>query len=323
MVTGGAGFIGSSLCEALANCGWDLTVLDNLSTGSKKNLDQIVRKARANDLKIIIGDCTRLKSARDALRHCDTIFHLAANPEVRMDRASPVECFQQNVYATYVMLESFRRSTADTVVFASSSTVYGEANVLPTPEGYSPLDPISIYAGSKLGCEALVTSYSHAFGKRAVILRLANVVGPKSGHGVVTDFIARLRHNPLELEILGDGTQTKSYLYIDDCIDAILRALEVSVGPVEVFNVGSQDQVDVKTIAGLVAGEIGLKEVQLRFDRTMQDGRGWPGDIKKMLLDIRKLKSKGWTPKYNSTEAIRMTVRSILNGRAQRYQPTR
>lgn len=320
LVTGGAGFIGSSLCEALANDGWDLTILDNMSTGSKKNLNRIVHSAKSTDLKIIVGDCTRLSSARDALRHCDTIFHFAANPEVRMDRASPVDCFRQNVYATYVVLEALRHSRADTVVFASSSTVYGDANVLPTPEDYSPLEPISIYAGSKLGCEALVTSYCHAFGKRGVILRLANIVGPRSGHGVVPDFIARLQRNPRELEILGDGTQTKSYVYIDDCVEAILRALEVSAAPAEVYNVGSQDQVDVTTIGGLVAEEIGLKDPRLRFNRPMQDGRGWPGDVKKMLLDIRKLKSKGWTPKHNSTEAVRMTVRSILSSHAYKDQ---
>jgi UDP-glucose 4-epimerase len=322
LVTGGAGFIGSSLCEALANDGWALTVLDNMSTGSKKNLDQIVHSARGTDLKIIVGDCTRLSIARDALRSCDTIFHFAANPEVRMDRANPVDCFQQNVYATYVMLEAFRHSRADTVVFASSSTVYGEANILPTPEDYSPLEPISIYAGSKLGCEALVAAYCHAFGKHGVILRFANIVGPRSGHGVVPDFIARLQKNPRELEILGDGTQTKSYVYIDDCVDAILRSVEEPMGPVEIFNVGSQDQVDVRTIGGLVAREVGLKDVELKFDGGMPDGRGWLGDIKKMLLDVRKLQSKGWTPKYNSTEAVRMTVRSILNGRTLRNQPT-
>jgi UDP-glucose 4-epimerase len=133
---------------------------------------------------------------------------------------------------------------------------------------------------------------------------------------VVPDFIARLQRNPRELEILGDGTQTKSYVYIDDCVEAILRALEVSAAPAEVYNVGSQDQVDVTTIGGLVAEEIGLKDVRLRFDRTLQDGRGWPGDVRKMLLDIRKLKSKGWTPKYTSMEAVRMTVRSILTGHA-------
>ena len=323
LVTGGAGFIGSSLCNELADDGWDLTVLDNLSTGSRKNLDQIVNSARANDLKIIEGDCTRLKSVTDALRHCDTIFHFAANPEIRMDRASPIDCFRQNVYATYVILEAMRQSRANTMVFASSSTVYGESKVLPTPEEYSPLDPISIYAGSKLGCEAMVTSYCHAFGRRGVILRLANVVGPRSWHGVVPDFMARLRQNPRDLEILGDGTQTKSYVYIDDCVKAIFRAQEVSEGPAEIFNVGSEDQIDVKTIGHLVAEEIGLKNLKLRFDRTTPDGRGWPGDIKKMLLDIRKLKSKGWTPKYNSSEAIRKTVRSILNGRASGNQPTK
>jgi UDP-glucose 4-epimerase len=315
LVTGGAGFIGSSLSEALVNAGWEVTVLDNLSTGSKKNLQQILNGPRADGAKIVVGDCTQIRSTRKMLRHCETIFHFAANPEVRVELTDPADCFRQNIYATYVMLEAFRHSRAETIIFASSSTVYGEANLLPTPENYSPLEPISVYAASKLACEALVTSYCHTFRKHAVILRLANVVGPRVRRGVVRDFIRRLRQDPQELTILGDGTQTKSYIYIDDCIAAIIRAMEVSRTPVEVFNVGSMDQVDVRTIAGIVAEEMGLKGVELKFDQSILGGRGWQGDVKKMLLDIGKLESKGWSPKCSSQEAVLLTVRSVLKSR--------
>ncbi len=313
LVTGGAGFIGSSLSETLVNNRWGVAVLDNLSTGSKKNLERIVHGPIANDFKIIVGDCARPKTATNVFRNCDTIFHFAANPEIRMELTNPADCFRQNVYATYVMLEAFRHSRAETIVFASTSTVYGDANVLPTPEDYSPLEPISLYAASKLASEALVTSYCHTFQKRGVIVRLANVVGPRSRHGVISDFIAKLRQNPRELTILGDGTQTKSYIYIDDCIEAILRAVEVSTATVELFNIGSEDQVDVRRIGEIVVAEMGLKETVLRFNGGVHGGRGWPGDVKKMQLDIRKLKSIGWIPKYNSQEAVRMTVRSVLN----------
>ncbi|MEM3437414.1 MAG: NAD-dependent epimerase/dehydratase family protein [Nitrososphaerales archaeon] len=310
LVTGGAGFIGSHLSEALSKIGYDLIILDNLSSGSKHNISHLLNKKK--EVKLFIGDCTNINDVKNVMKDVDTIFHFAANPEVRLELNDPKTCFQQNIYATYILLEEFKKSNAHTIVFASTSTVYGDAKVIPTPEDYSPLEPISIYGASKLASEALITSYAHMYNKRAIILRFANIIGPRSKHGVIIDFINKLKKNPRELEILGDGKQNKSYLYIDDCIDAILKAFDSAKQRVEVFNIGSEDQIQVSRIAEIVCEEIGLSNVKFNFTGGI-NGRGWIGDVKNMLLDISKLKSKGWKPKYNSEQAVRLTIRSILH----------
>ena len=200
-----------------------------------------------------------------------------------------------------------------TVLFTSSSTVYGEASRIPTPEDYAPLKPISVYGSSKLACEALIVGYAYAYGFKAVIYRLANIIGPRSTHGVVYDFVRKLRKNPRELEVLGDGTQTKSYLFIDDCVDAMLVGLEKAESQVEVFNIGSEDQIDVKTIANIVISEMGLKNVRLRFTGGVNGGRGWVGDVKNMLLETSRIKSRGWMPRHNSEESVRLAIRATLS----------
>ena len=311
-VTGGAGFIGSYLCEALASLGRDVVVLDNLSSGTKDNLREPLNSSR---VKLIVGDCKNPSDVKKVVANADIVYHFAANPEVRLELTDPATCFRENTYATHILLESIRRTNADTIVFASTSTVYGDAKTIPTPENYTPLVPISIYGASKLASEALIASYCHTYKKSAVILRLANIVGPRSMHGVINDFITKLRRNPKQLEILGDGHQTKSYLHIDDCINAIIKAVETAEETVEVFNVGSDDQIEVTRIAEIVAEEMNLNEVQFSFTGGVNGGRGWVGDVKNMLLDTTKLKSKGWRPRYNSEQSVRLTIRKILQRR--------
>lgn len=315
VITGGAGFIGSCLSEALARSGWEITIFDNLSTGSKDNLAELIQDSAGNHLKLIVGDCLNRNSMKMAIEDCDVIFHFAANPEVRMEMNSPKQCFQQNVVASHNVLESFRESRAETFVFASTSTVYGEAKTLPTPENYAPLEPISVYGASKLAGEALVSSYCHAFDRHGIILRLANVIGPKSKHGVVCEFMARLFQGARGLSILGDGTQNKSYIYVDDCIDAILATMKHVDAPVNVFNVGSEDSLSVKEIAITVGKTMGLPKLEFSFNGGLDDGRGWVGDVKAMLLDVTKLKSIGWTPKLKSRAAVELTAKGILQRR--------
>ena len=214
--------------------------------------------------------------------------------------------------ATHNVLEAFRESKADMMVFASTSAVFGRATILPTPEDYAPLEPISVYGASKLAGEAMVSSYCHAFARQGIILRFANVLGPKSTHGVVTDFFRRVRYNSEELPILGDGTQNKSYLYIDDCVEAIQTSVNAAKAPVEVFNVGSEDQISVKDVATTIIETIGLKTVTFKFTGGSCDGSGWVGDVKNMFLDIRRLKSNGWKPVHNSRESIELTVKHLL-----------
>jgi len=316
LVTGGAGFIGSHLVDRLMREGWSVVVIDNLAVGSLKNIRRWLDNTR---FKFIQGDLKDAEVADDAVAGVEVVFHFAANPEVRVGETDPSVHFRENLVCSFNVLEAMRRSeTAKTLVFASTSTVYGEASVLPTPESYGPLIPISTYGASKLGCEGLACSYAGTFGLRALILRFANVVGPRSGHGVIVDFIEKLRADPKWLEILGDGTQKKSYLWIDDCIEAVLgltRRILESKERIEIFNVGSDDQVTVGGIGEVVVEELGLRDVEFVFTGGVDGGRGWRGDVKTMHLSIERLLETGWKPKHNSEQAIRLAARAIMKER--------
>jgi UDP-glucose 4-epimerase len=313
LVTGGAGFIGSHLVDRLMDVGCDVIVVDNLSAGRLENLGRWLKNSH---FRFVRGD---LKEPRDAERvvreNVDVVFHFAANPEVRVGETNPKVHFDENLRVTYNLLEAMRTSnSAKTIVFASTSTVYGEAAILPTPEDYGPLIPISTYGASKLGCEALISAYAYTFGLRGLILRFANVVGPRATVGVVLDFIEKLRNNPNQLVILGDGLQKKSYLYIDDCVDAVFCAFNAFLdgnNRVDVYNVGSLDQVDVNRIAELVVEEMDLKDVEFVYSSGVEGGRGWRGDVKFMHLSSEKLRKHGWKPKYKSEEAIRIAARIL------------
>ncbi|MGQ9680310.1 MAG: NAD-dependent epimerase/dehydratase family protein [Candidatus Bathyarchaeia archaeon] len=311
LVTGGAGFIGSHLVDRLLDSGFRVTIFDNFSTGSYSNLEQSLGNPC---LKIIKGDLLNPEQTSKALGDCEIVFHMAANPEVRGWLVSPTEHFKQNIEATFNLLEAIRkRGNLNTFIFTSSSTVYGEPKTLPTPEDYAPLKPISIYGASKLASEALISSYASLYSFKCIIYRLANVIGSRSNHGVIFDFIKKMRENREELEILGDGTQTKSYLYIDDCIEGLIIGMEKSAEETEFFNIGSDDQVNVLRIAQIVKEEMGLPDTKIKFREEYRNGRGWAGDVKIMFLDSSHLKSLGWSPKYNSEEAVRKTVKNILN----------
>jgi UDP-glucose 4-epimerase len=309
LITGGAGFIGSHLVERLVALKNKVTVLDNLTSGSKEN---ILQSLGSENLHFILGDCTNPADLKKAMKDVEAVFHLAANPEVRLEFNDPETCFHQNVYATHLLLEEMRKSKAQTVVFTSTSTVYGDVDVIPTPETH-PTRPISLYGASKLASEAMISAYAHTYNIRAIILRLANMVGPRSGHGVIRDFIAKLKKDSKKLEILGDGTQSKSYLYIDDCVDALLTALQKVENQVSILNVGSMDQVTVKEIAEIMVDEMGLKDVAFNYTGGVDGGRGWRGDVKIMLLDVSQIKAVGWSPRYTSAEAVRRTVRALLD----------
>ena len=316
LVTGGAGFIGSHLVDRLMIDGQNVTVFDNLSNGSLKNLERWLGNKRFSFIK---GDLKKPGDVEKAVEDIELVFHLAANPEVRVGETDPSIHFQENLVATFNLLEAVRKTaSAKTFVFVSTSTVYGDTEVLPTPEDYGPSIPISTYGASKLGCEALACSYAYTFGLRTLILRVANVVGSRATHGVIIDFINKLKADPRRLEILGDGTQKKSYLHVEDCVDAVVhltrRFLKNQV-KADVYNVGSFDQITVTRIAEIVAEEMGLRDVKFVFTGGVDGGRGWLGDVKIMLLSIDKLTKTGWEPKYDSEQAVRLTVKAILEER--------
>ncbi|MGQ9640622.1 MAG: NAD-dependent epimerase/dehydratase family protein [Candidatus Bathycorpusculaceae bacterium] len=312
LVTGGAGFIGSHLVDALLGRGFRVRIVDNLSGGSLENIKCWFGDSR---FEFVRGDLKDPEIAFKSVDGVDLVFHLAANPDVRLGEVDPPVHFRENLLVTFTVLEAMRRSErARRIVFASTSTVYGEADVLPTPEDYGPLLPISVYGAAKLGSEALISSHCHTFGFSGVLLRFANVVGARAKHGVIVDFIRKLRQNAEELEILGDGKQKKSYLHVKDLVSAffaVLPCLE-RTGGVEAFNVGSLDWVDVKRIAEVVCEEMGLRDVAFRFTGGVDGGRGWRGDVKTMLLSTDKLVNLGWRPKLNSEEAVRLSCRELL-----------
>ncbi len=310
LVTGGAGFIGSHLVDQLLERGERVRVLDNLSSGSLKNLE---RWLNSPNLDFMEGDLLDPGDVDKALRGCEAVYHMAAVPEVRLSRASPEEHFKQNIEATYNLLEAIAKGGGVKLyVFASSSTVYGDADVIPTPEDYAPLEPISVYGASKLAAEALSMAYAHTYGFRCIIYRMANIVGPRINHGVIYDFVEKLRRNPKCLEVLGDGTQSKSYLYVADCIEGMLTGVERSSGRVEIFNIGSEDRVGVSAIAHIVIEEMGLSDVEVYYTGGVDGGRGWKGDVKLMQLDVSKLKGLGWRPRMGSEEAVRLTAKWLV-----------
>jgi UDP-glucose 4-epimerase len=311
LITGGAGFIGSHLVDRLCEMGVDVVVFDNLSSGTLENLKKWLN---APNFKFVRGDLLSPLEIFEPLDGCTTIFHLAANPEVRAGSENPEVHYKQNVLATFNLLEAIRKNgSIKTLIFTSSSTVYGDAIIIPTPEDYAPLTPISTYGASKLAAEALVSAYANTYGFKTITYRLANIVGSRSQHGVIRDFIKKLLENPKMLEILGDGTQTKSYLHIEDCISAILTGLHANNKRMEIFNVGSEDQVTVKEIADIICAKMGLKNVQYVFTGGVDEGRGWKGDVKVMLLSIERLKKLGWKPKLNSRQAVEKATEEILS----------
>lgn len=306
VVTGGAGFIGSHLVDTLVAQGNEVLVIDSLSSGRPET---IARHIDSHKIRFLKNDLKE-DGWQDRIRGADRLFHLAADPDVRQSAANPDPTVQNNVVATYRVLEAMRRNDVPEIVFTSTSTVYGEANVIPTPEDYTPLEPISVYGASKLACEALISAYCHSFSMKSWNFRFANIIGERSGHGVITDFIRKLRANPAELEILGDGRQAKSYLEVHECIAAMLFATGKARGTVNTFNIGSEDWIDVKTIAEIVIGEMHLSGTQLRFTGGE---RGWVGDVPRMLLSIERLKALRWRPQLGSRESVRIAARDLLS----------
>jgi UDP-glucose 4-epimerase len=307
LITGGAGFIGSHLVDRLLPEN-KITVLDNFSSGRRAFLELHLENP---DFELIEADLLDSGALERAFAGKDFVFHLAANPDVRLGAENTRVHLEQNVMATYNVLEAMRKAGVRRVAFTSTSTIYGEAKVVPTPEDFGPLMPISLYGASKLACEALISSYCHTFEMQSWIFRFANIVGERGTHGVLVDFIRKLCINPKELEILGSGEQRKSYLEVKDCVEAMLHCVEHSHDETNVFNIGSCDSVDVTQIADIVAARMGLCGVKYRYTGGI-NGRGWKGDVKVMLLSIEKIKRLGWTPRRGSAEAIEAAVDALL-----------
>jgi len=309
VITGGAGFIGSYIAEKLVENGTDTKVIDNLVTGKKENLSKCFDQDNFSFLEYDLGN---LDGIEDHLGDADILFHFAADPEVRTGYSKPEDSFEQNIVNTFNLLQKIKQSKIKKIVFASSSSVYGDAKVIPTNEEYGPLSPISHYGASKLACEAMVSSFCHNYNIEGVILRPANVIGLRGRHGLIWDLVHKLKINQDELELLGDGKQTKSFIHISDAIDGIFFSLNNLQDKVEVFNLGSEDSVEIMDVAKIVCKNMGLNEIKINLTGGVDDGRGWKGDIKIAHLDITKLKNSGWIPKLSSINAADITSHEII-----------
>ena len=304
-ITGGAGFIGSHLVDRLISTG-AVTVYDNLSSGKREFISQHLDNPNFNFIQADILDRGQLSTA---IKGSDVVFHLSFNPDVRLGQHDTAADLNQGTIATYNVLEAMRRQGIGKIIFASSSVVYGETSGEPVSEDHGPLQPISLYGAAKLASEGLITAFCHLFNMQAWVFRFANVVGPRATHGVVYDFIHKLKKNAKELEILGDGKQAKSYIYVSDCVDGLLYGYQHSDGQVNVFNLGNHDTVDVTTIGRILLEQMGLSEVKLKYTGG---SRGWPGDVPRICLETSRMEKLGWKPKYSSEEAIRLAIREIL-----------
>lgn len=307
LVAGGAGFIGSHLVDWLLTLPeTHVTVYDNLSSGTRSRLAGHLDNPR---MVLVEADLQDLDATVSAMHGQDWVFHLASNPDIAKAMVEPSIDFWQGTYLTQNLLEAMRLQGVSHLVYASGSGVYGDVGTLPIHEDYAPMLPISTYGASKLACEALVCAYCHLFEMQAYVYRFANVVGLRQTHGVAYDFIRKLRKDPARLEILGDGTQSKSYVHVSDIVSAIGHTIAEASEPFNYFNVAAGGYVDVRTIADIVCHQMQLSGVDYEFTGG---SRGWKGDVPVVRFDLAKIHGFGWRAALNSREAIRCSVAEML-----------
>ncbi|NPA65090.1 MAG: NAD-dependent epimerase/dehydratase family protein [Epsilonproteobacteria bacterium] len=306
LLTGGAGFIGSHLADALCEEKHNVVVLDNLSLGRKENISHLLGK---EGFEFVEGDILDedLLEELFAKHDFDVVFHMAANSDIAQSFANPSIDKDNTFMTTYVLLEKMKKHGVDKIVFASTSAIYGDTSDL-LHENYGPLQPVSHYGASKLASESFISSFTENYGLQAWITRFPNVVGERATHGVIYDFIKKLRKNPEELEVLGDGEQYKPYLYVKDLVEGILYVWKNADEKFNVFNLGVDSRTKVKDIAKFVIEEMGL-ESRIRY--TGGD-RGWVGDVPEFNYDLSKIHNFGWKAQHTSDEAVKKAIRYIL-----------
>jgi UDP-glucose 4-epimerase len=303
LVTGGAGFIGSNIVDRLLADGWDVTVYDNFSTGHARFLD--AAGARPG-FRLIRGDVLDVMGLRAAVASQDIVFHLAANADVRFGTEHPGRDLEQNTIATHNVLEAMRTTGVGRIVFASTGSIYGEPAVFPTPEDCPFPVQTSLYGASKLAAEGLISAYAAGFGIRALIFRFVSILCERYTHGHVFDFLSKLRANPHTIQVLGNGRQRKSYLYVQDCADAILRACRLPDDEerVRILNLGTDEYCTVDDSLGWICTELGLEP---RREYTGGE-RGWIGDSPFIFLDSRRMRNLGWQPRVPIRDAVLRTL---------------
>ncbi|MGP8124754.1 MAG: NAD-dependent epimerase/dehydratase family protein [Nitrososphaerales archaeon] len=310
LVTGGSGFIGSHLVDRLLADEWQVVVLDSLLTGHRSNLVNQIGNPR---LKVVEGDIRNLETVSKCSQGCDAVFHFAAHALMRASLRDHRADLDHNIAGTLNVLESMVANSVPDFVFASTSALYGEAEVTPTPETYSGIQT-SIYGAAKLAGEGYASAFAEFSPIKVWAFRFGTVLGERCRRGAVWDFTHKLLESSAELEILGNGKQSKDYLFVKDCIDGIMLGYERSSNRVNIFNLGLQEQTTVDELADLVIEEMGLSKVKKRYTGGV---RGWVGDNRVVYLSSKKARELGWRPKTSPADAIRLTARWTL-GEASR-----
>jgi UDP-glucose 4-epimerase len=304
LITGAAGFIGSNLADRLLAEGVEVVGYDNLSTGRMAFLSEFLEHPKATFVEADVLDGERLTSA---LEGCDTVFHLAANADVKDGLKHPRRDLEQNTIATSTVLESMRAAGVRRIAFSSTGSVYGEPDVFPTPEDAPFPIQTSLYAASKLAGEGLIGAYCHGYEFTGVVFRFVSILGERYTHGHVYDFFRKLSEDPSQLHVLGDGRQEKSYLYVQDCVSAILTAMDHAgdTPGMSVYNLGTDETVVVDRSVEIITRELGVNPVIEHAGGR----RGWPGDSPLILLDCARIRRLGWAPTLNIEESIVRTLR--------------
>lgn len=305
-VAGGAGFIGSHVAKALLARGNTVVVYDNLSSGSRAHLQSVLESEK---LALIVGDLQDQSAVIEALAGCDHVYHFAANPDIARAITEPTIDFWQGTYLTSNLVDAMRVSGVSRITYASGSGVYGDRGQEEVDESSGKLIPVSTYGASKLGCEAMLSAYAHMFDIEGVAFRFANVVGERQTHGVTYDFVRRLLADPTRLEILGDGSQSKSYIHVEDVVAAMLLLTDRGWSGFEAYNAASGDYITVTEIAELVVQTMGLKDVELLYTGG---SRGWKGDVPVVRFGSRKLEALGWRPRRGSREALLASIEANI-----------
>ena len=302
LVTGAAGFIGSNLVDSLLTQGAEVVGFDNFSTGQRRFLENAMRRPR---FSLVEGDTLDVSALEHAIAGCDIVFHLAANADVRFGTEHPKKDLEQNTIATFNVLEAMRAAGVRRIAFSSTGSIYGDATMIPTPEDAPFPVQTSLYGASKLAGEGLIAAYCEGFGFEGYIFRFVSILGERYSHGHVFDFYKALGRDPHHLRILGDGRQKKSYLYVGDCIDAILTVMVRVRGPkAHVFNLGTDEYCEVNQSIGWITAHLG---VQPALNYTGGD-RGWIGDSPFIFLDTAKVRALGWKPKLTIRAGIIKTL---------------
>ncbi len=308
LVTGGAGFIGSQLTDHFLKQGHSVIVMDNLSWGKKEFLSHNFVNRRFTFIKLDLLDKAKLLKAFPS--NIDTVFHLAANSDIKRGVENPETDFKNTTQVTFNVLEAMRKKSVKKIFYTSGSGVYGDVGKISTTESFGPLLPVSMYGATKLSAEAMISAFVNLFGFQAWILRPANIIGPRATHGVIFDFLIKLNKNPHKLEILGDGKQSKSYLYVSDVIDAIDLVWKKSKDKINLYNIASDSFITVTDIAKII-----IKEMQLKNTKFQYTGGkvGWTGDVPVVRINNKKIEKLGWKSLHTSRQAVTKTVQILLD----------